>query len=176
MSSAKKIGSAGIVLEVLVVRTVAVKAMHGGGALCHGLWTLPGSISRFSLLLATGHRCSSRRLRKRIWMTLRVLWILFHYIFFLLRDAPVLFGVIALEHPHFWISLLFQDRTADLAVGKEIRVSPYRLAAHLATAFATFSLLVHTGFQVGGTFGARGDLRAPPRPAVRYKDPSMLTK
>lgn len=45
---------------------------------------------------------------------------------------------------------LFQDRSADLAVGKEIRVSPYRLAAHLATAFATFSLLVHTGFQVGG--------------------------
>lgn len=44
--------------------------------------------------------------------------------------------------------LLSQDRSADLAVGKEIRVSPYRLAAHLATAFATFSLLVHTGFQV----------------------------
>ncbi|CAN0062368.1 unnamed protein product, partial [Ectocarpus sp. 8 AP-2014] len=40
-----------------------------------------------------------------------------------------------------------EDRSADLAVGKEIRVSPYRLAAHLATAFATFSLLVHTGFQ-----------------------------
>ena len=27
-------------------------------------------------------------------------------------------------------------------------MSPYRLAAHLATAFLTFSLLVHTGFQV----------------------------
>ncbi|CAN0225215.1 unnamed protein product [Ectocarpus fasciculatus] len=40
-----------------------------------------------------------------------------------------------------------EDRSQDLAVGKEIRVSPYRLAAHLATAFATFSLLVHTGFQ-----------------------------
>ncbi|CAN0199221.1 unnamed protein product, partial [Ectocarpus sp. 12 AP-2014] len=40
-----------------------------------------------------------------------------------------------------------EDRSADLAVGKEIRVSPYRLAAHLATAFTTFSLLVHTGFQ-----------------------------
>lgn len=40
-----------------------------------------------------------------------------------------------------------EDRSADLAAGKEIRVSPYRLAAHLATAFATFSLLVHTGLQ-----------------------------
>lgn len=33
-------------------------------------------------------------------------------------------------------------------------MSPYRLAAHLATAFATFSLLVHTGFQVGLTEGS----------------------
>lgn len=41
-----------------------------------------------------------------------------------------------------------QNRNEDLATGKEIRVSPYRLAAHLATAFATFSLLVHTGLQV----------------------------
>lgn len=40
-----------------------------------------------------------------------------------------------------------ENRHEDLASGKEIRVSPYRLAAHLATAFATFSLLVHTGLE-----------------------------
>lgn len=41
-----------------------------------------------------------------------------------------------------------QNRDADLSSGKEIRVSPYRLAAHLGTAFVTFSLLVHTGLLV----------------------------
>lgn len=47
-----------------------------------------------------------------------------------------------------YFPIFSQDRSVDLNKGKEIRVSPYRLAAHLATAFATFSLLVHTGFQV----------------------------
>lgn len=52
-------------------------------------------------------------------------------------------------------------------------MSPYRLAAHLATAFATFSLLVHTGFQVGGPsflWGVRALLR-PYRRCVHHVGP-----
>lgn len=55
-----------------------------------------------------------------------------------------------------------QDRSEDLATGKQVRVSPYRLAAHLGTAFVTFSLLVHTGFQVKTVGGGGRFCGSPP--------------